>query len=316
MSLENRLLKILPDLSAAGFGAWALGGEYWGPQNHSDSIKALHRALALGVNHFDSAPVYGKGRSEQIIGQQMKKIRSRVYLASKAFYTTPRQMEDSLDTSLKRMLTDYLDIFYIHWPRSDADMRPGMEMLEARRREGRIRAIGVSNFSLEQMKQLEEAGTVDVFQGGYNLFWTGLEQSLLPYLRSRGIAFVPYGVLAQGILTDRGQEHLQADHPGFRHKMVLYNPQLRGFIANSLNRMSDACRREGISLERAAAAYAARRTGAVSVLLGCRNRAQAEKNFAAPQPELSAELTALFDGLSREAGEKIPAAANMFNHES
>ena len=312
----GRLHQILPEISSRGFGAWALGGEYWGPQDHKDSVRAVHRALALNINHFDTAPVYGKGRSEQLLGQQLKKIRSSCILATKAFYSSPEKMKASLETSLRRLLTDYIDIFYIHWPLGDEDMRPGMEMLENLRREGRIRAVGVSNFSEDQIRMVEEAGTVDVYQGGYNLLWTRPEQEILPYLKRKGIAYMPYGVLGQGLLTDTGIEHLETPHGGFRHKMLLYSEELKPSLRAILEELDQACKEAGIPVEQAVTLYTRERSGAVSVLLGCRNRAQAERNFTAGPQSFPPELKTVLDRIVEEARSLIPSAPNLFNHKS
>lgn len=312
----SRLLKILPEISSRGFGTWALGGEYWGPQNHKDSVRALHRALALDINHFDTAPVYGKGRSEQILGQQLRKIRSSCILGTKAFYSNPEKMKSAFETSLRRLLTDYVDIFYIHWPLGAADMRPGMEMLEGLRREGRIRAIGVSNFSIEQIRMVEEAGQVDVYQGGYNLLWTSPERELLPFLGQNEVSFIPYAVLAQGLLTSTGIEHLERNHEGFRHKMLLYGEELRPAVLRVLRELDRGCREAGIPVEQAVARYTRERSGADSVLLGCRNRAQAEANFAPGEGELPEKLGAVMDRIAREFSPLAPSAPNLFNHKS
>jgi len=314
--MKDRLSEIIPDISFTGFGGWALGGEYWGPQEHRDSVRAIHAALNLGINHFDTAPVYGRGRSEQLLGQQLKKIRSRCVLATKAFYTDPEGIAKSFEISLKRLLTDYIDIFYIHWPKSGADMRPGMDLLEQYRREGRIRAIGVSNFSAEQIALVEEAGKVDVFQGGYNLFWPLLERSVLPFCREREIAFIPYGVLAQGILTDRWESRLTESLPGFRHKMILYRPEIRGRLLPVMEDLARECVRAGWSLENAATLYTAERTGAASVLLGVRSRPQAEKNFRLPGEPLPAELKRALDTAAGIVEPFLPDADNLFDHKS
>ncbi len=312
----SRLKKILPDLSSRGFGSWALGGEYWGPQNHQDSVRALHRALTLGVNHFDTAPVYGKGRSEQILGQQLKKIRRTCIIATKAFYSSPEKMKASLETSLRRLLSDYVDIFYIHWPLGEADMRPGMEMLEGLRQEGRIRAIGVSNFTVEQIRMVEEAGRVDVYQGGYNMLWTSPEDRILPFLREKEIAFVPYAVLGQGLLTGRGIEHLKTIPPGFRHKMVLYSEEIRDALVDLLKELNRACAEAGISVESAVSLYTEKRSGADSILLGCRNRAQAELNFMSGDAVISGDLKEKMDRIADRARTLVPAVPNLFNHKS
>jgi myo-inositol catabolism protein IolS len=259
---------------------------------------------------------YGKGRSEQLIGQQFKKISSTISLGTKTFYTTPQKMKASLETSLKRMLTDYIDIFYIHWPLGGEDMRPGMEMLETLRREGRIRAIGVSNFSADQIRMVEEAGRVDVYQGGYNLFWPVLEKEVLPYLREHSIGFIPYGVLAQGILTETGMQHLESNHKGYRQKMMLYRDDLRDRIKSWLKRLLAESRRTGIPLEQAVTFFSFNHVSADTVLLGVRNREQAERNFQ-PLPErLPPSFTELLLSINSEAADLAQGMTNLFNHKS
>ncbi|MDC7231993.1 MAG: aldo/keto reductase [Spirochaetales bacterium] len=314
MKNESRLEKKIGKLNPFSFGTWALGGEYWGEQSHKDTVRALHRALSLGVRHFDTAPVYGKGRSEQILGQQLRKIRSDVTLGTKVFYSDPQRMVQSFHTSLKRLMTDYIDIFYIHWPLSDCDMRPGMAALEALRREGRIRAIGVSNFSEDQIRNIGEAGDVDVFQGGYNLFWPRLEQELLPYLNKNKIGFIPYGVLAQGILTETGPAHLNSVHEGFRHKMVLYDPALKETISGLLEKALEECRKNGIPLEQAVSSFTLIRLCADTVLLGARNRDQADRNFQPAVKTLPEGVVSVFEELLEKSSAFLPDCPNLFNH--
>ena len=314
--LNLQTMDSTQELSSFGFGGWALGGDYWGPQEHKDSVRAIHKALSLGINHFDTAPVYGKGRSEQLIGQQLKKIRSRCIIATKAFYTTPEEMIKSFHTSLKRLLTDYIDIFYIHWPRSGTDMRPGMEELETLRRLGRIRYIGVSNFSLNQTRQVEQAGNVDFFQGGYSILWPFLEETILPYCRARGIRFIPYGVLAQGILTDQWSDKLLMNHPGYRYKMLLYSQEIKNRIGPELEKLAVKCREKEWSVENAVSWYTFKETDAASILLGCRNRNQAEKNFSFPMKALPDSIKEEIEDLKMRIVSFLPKADNMFGHKS
>ncbi|RDG32780.1 aldo/keto reductase [Oceanispirochaeta sp. M1] len=316
MKKENRLTKRIGRLAPYSFGSWALGGEYWGEQDHKDSVRAIHRALTLGVSHFDTAPVYGKGRSEQLLGQQLRKIRNDISLGTKVFYSDPDKMVESFHTSLKRLMTDYIDIFYIHWPLSDCDMRPGMEALEKLRKEGRIRAIGVSNFTIPQIEMLEEAGEVDVFQGGYNIFWPKLEEKLIPWLKENNIGFIPYGVLAQGILTDNGIDHLAREHDGFRHKMILYSPEIREKLTSLLTRIGDECSKWKISVEQAVSAFTLMHVSADTVLLGVRNRNQADSNFRHSVEELPRSLSSLLEQLLIETQSFIPDVPNLFNHKS
>lgn len=303
-------------VSKTAFGGWAIGGEYWGPQEHKDSVRAIHMALSLGVNHFDTAPVYGKGRSEQLLGQQLKRIREHCLIASKAFYTDPETLQKSFETSLKRLLTDYIDIFYIHWPLGGTDMRPGMDVLETLRTQGRIRSIGVSNFSVDQIRMVQEAGTVDVYQGGYSLLWPRLEEEILPFCHNQNIEFIPYGVLAQGILTGTGIEKLQQTHKGFRHKMVLYRQELQVHLLPLLKQIREVCSRKGWSIENSVTAYTIEQTASPSVLLGVRNRKQAENNFNLPDSPLPLEIHQILQECRLKAKLFLPDAENMFDHKS
>ena len=313
---NDRLHSLLGEISPLGFGGWALGGEYWGPQEHKDSVRGIHKALTLGINHFDTAPVYGKGRSEQLLGQQLKKIRGRCILATKAFYTTPEGIAKSLETSLKRLLTDYIDIFYIHWPKSGTDMRPGMELLEQYRREGRIRAIGVSNFSIQQIRMIQEAGVVDAYQGGYSILWPHAEEEILPYCFDKGIAFIPYGVLAQGLLTDGGAEKLKTSLPGFRDKMLLFQPNLKKRILPLLENIQSLCRQNSWMVENAVTCFTRDRISPASILLGIRNRQQAEKNFTLPEKGLPPQIKQALERCISEVTPHLPEADNMFGHKS
>lgn len=303
-------------VSRTAFGGWPIGGEYWGPQEHKDSVRAIHMALKLGVNHFDTAPVYGKGRSEQILGQQLKKIREHCLIATKAFYTDPETIQKSFETSLKRLLTDYIDIFYIHWPLGNADMRPGMEMLEKLRTQGRIRSIGVSNFSVGQIRMVQEAGKVDVYQGGYSILWPQLEEKILPFCRAQNINFIPYGVLAQGILTESGIEKLEQPHKGFRHKMILYRPELQSQLIPLLRQIKEVCSQTGWSVENSVTAYTIEQTASPSVLLGVRTRKQAESNFNLPESPLPEEIRKILQKCCIKVNNFLPNAENMFDHKS
>ena len=314
--INDKLTSLIGKISHTGFGSWALGGEYWGAQEHSDSVRAIHMALRLGVNHFDTAPVYGKGRSEQLLGQQLKKIRKDCIIATKAFYTDPAGLKKSFETSLKRLLTDYIDIFYIHWPLGGADMRPGMALLEELRREGRIRAIGVSNFSAPQIRMIQEAGQVDVYQGGYSVLWPWPEEDILPFCLEEKIPFIPYGVLGQGLLTEKGIGKLQSPPEGFRRKMLLYHQSYKEPLIRLLEELHESCKEAGWRVEHAAAVYALEQSGCPSVLLGARSRTQAEVNFRLPADPLPPSLKEVFIRTGRQVRTFLPREENMFGHKS
>src|SRR5215510_4851132 len=173
----------------------ALGGTVFVPDSYSGAngkelVATMEAALQHGITHFDTASDYGDGDSELLIGQFLRGRRDKVYLASKADTDDMSAvlMLDMVNKSLARLQTDVIDLYYIHWPRKGRDMRPLMEGLETARSQGKIKAIGVSNFSVEQMQQVAEVGRIDANQLCYNLLWRFDEAKVIPYCRANNIA--------------------------------------------------------------------------------------------------------------------------------
>ena len=165
-----------------GLGCWAFGEDrYWGTQSHKDSVKTIQAALRGGIKHFDTARSYSNGRSEQITGQQLKNSREDVIIATKTTWLPADKVEKYIDISLKRLCTDWIDILYIHWPKPGTDFRPMMEALEKLRSIGKIKNIGVSNFSIQDMELLKSTGSIDYYQTGYSLIWRFPEKEIIPY---------------------------------------------------------------------------------------------------------------------------------------
>ena len=191
--------------SELGLGCWAFGDSYWpaisSDKMHREAVRIIQAALRGGIRHFDTAQGYGNGVSEQITGQQLQKVRSSVSIASKTFNRPAETVEKAIEKSLRRLCTDYLDIFYLHWPKPNRDQRPLVEALERARRKGLIRAIGVSNFTADQIEPLLSAGRIDYCQFGYSLLWRQPELNQVPFCRTHHIKMVTYSSLAQGLLA-------------------------------------------------------------------------------------------------------------------
>ena len=181
--LANSPLPLLP---MAQGGSW-----YAKDVSDADLLSTLEAAYRSGIRHFDTAAGYGNGRSETLLGRFLEGKRESVFLASKS-HTDDLTAAASLaevEGSLRRLAVEFIDLYYIHWPRAGRDMRPVMEGLEAARAQGKIGAVGVSNFSVAQMEQVSEVGRIDVHQLGYNLLWRYAEaagNSILPKARYRG----------------------------------------------------------------------------------------------------------------------------------
>jgi aryl-alcohol dehydrogenase-like predicted oxidoreductase len=202
-------------VSRVAIGTWAIGGWMWGGTDEAESISTIRAALDHGINIIDTAPVYGFGRSEEIVGKAIADghLRSRVHIATKVglewdgekvFRNASRaRIVEEIDDSLRRLRTDYIDIYQVHWPDPLVTIEETAEAMHTLFKQGKIRAIGVSNFSVLQMEQFRRVAPLHVLQPPYNLFERGIETDVLPYCRKNNIATLGYGALCRGLLSGR-----------------------------------------------------------------------------------------------------------------
>jgi aryl-alcohol dehydrogenase-like predicted oxidoreductase len=211
-ALGNSDLQLTP----IGFGAWAIGGgnwEFaWGPQDDNESIAAIHRALDLGVNWIDTAAIYGLGHSEEVVGRALKtgshkplvftkcsmrwhKDRS-IYRSLKA-----KSLTEELEGSLRRLGLETIDLYQIHWPNPEEELEEGWETLARFREQGKIRWIGVSNFSIEQMKRAQKIAPITSLQPPYSMLRRAIEEEILPFAQANGIGVINYSPMVSGLLT-------------------------------------------------------------------------------------------------------------------
>src|SRR5580658_2531076 len=202
-------------VSRVAIGTWAIGGWMWGGTDEAESISTIRAALGHGINVIDTAPVYGFGRSEEIVGRAIAeaRARSRVLIATKAglewrdgkvFRNASRaRIMREIEDSLRRLRTDYIDIYQVHWPDPLVTIEETAEAMHTLLKQGKIRAIGVSNFSVGQMEQFRRVAPLHVLQPPYNLFERAAEADLLPYCRKNKIATLGYGALCRGLLSGR-----------------------------------------------------------------------------------------------------------------
>jgi aryl-alcohol dehydrogenase-like predicted oxidoreductase len=221
--------------SRVAIGTWAIGGWMWGGSEESESISTILAAVDHGINVIDTAPAYGFGRSEIIVGKAIAAgdLRSRVLIATKVGLgwadgrvfrdATRARILQEVEDSLRRLQTDYLDIYQVHWPDPLVAIEETAEAMYALLRQGKIRAIGVSNFSVEQMERFRKIAPIHVLQSPYNLFEREIEVEVLPYCRKNDIATFGYGALCRGLLsggmrkdTTFGGDDLRQADPKFR----------------------------------------------------------------------------------------------------
>ena len=210
--LGNSDLHITP----IGFGAWAIGGGGWtfgwGSQDDQDSVEAIHKALDLGVNWIDTAAIYGLGHSESVVSRALKGRSERPYIFTKCSMIWNDEGEisrslkaDSLrvevEASLSRLEIDTIDLYQIHWPNPDIDVEEGWATLAKLKEEGKVRYIGVSNFSVEQLKRAQAITPVTSLQPPYSLVNRAVESEILPFCQENNIGVIVYSPMQSGLLT-------------------------------------------------------------------------------------------------------------------
>ncbi len=210
--LGNSNLQITP----LGFGAWALGGSgwrfSWGHQDDNDSIAAIHRAIEVGINWIDTAAVYGLGHSEEVVAKALKGMSQKPYIFTKGTRTWDEQgniqsslkadsLRRELENSLRRLQVETIDLYQLHWPNPEEDIEEGWSTLAQFQKEGKVRAIGVSNFSVAQLKRAQAIAPIASLQPPYSLLRREVEAEILPYCQQNNIGVIVYSPMASGLLS-------------------------------------------------------------------------------------------------------------------
>lgn len=224
-------------VTPVGLGTWAIGGWMWGGTDEAQSIDTIHTAIDKGIGLIDTAPVYGFGRSEEIVGKALAGgRRDRVALATKVAMNwssdhdkvwreaTSARIEREVEDSLRRLQTDRIDIYQIHWPDPKTPMEETARAMENLLKAGKIRAIGASNFTAAQMDEFRKSAPLHSLQPPYNLFEREIEQDLLPYCRDQGIATITYGGLCRGLLSGKMRKESQFEGDDLRNN----DPKFQG----------------------------------------------------------------------------------------
>ena len=202
------------EITPIGFGSWAIGGNAWGPQDDEEAVGAIRRAVELGMNWIDTAAVYGLGHSEELVARALKDVSERPYVFTKCSLVWDEEGEvhnvlkkDSVkrecEQSLRRLQTDVIDLYQIHWPNPEEDIEEGWSTLAELKEEGKVRHIGVSNFDVEQMERVQEIAPVETLQPPYNLIDRAVEEEILPYCGERDIGVIVYSPMKSGLLTGK-----------------------------------------------------------------------------------------------------------------
>ncbi|MBA7537546.1 Aldo-keto reductase YhdN [subsurface metagenome] len=285
-------LNIRP--SHIGFGCWPLGGHGWGKVSEAEMVKAVHRALDLDVNIFDTAPIYGLGHSEEVLGKTLGTKRGKVIIATKVGLTwkkgktfekitdsSPANINREIDDSLKRLKTDYIDLYQIHWPDPNTPIEETMSAMERLKRAGKIRCIGCCNFSLELLKEALKYGQIKAVQIPYNLIDREVEKNLLPFCWENGIGVLTYSSIAQGLLSGKYNENTRFTPDDYRSKYKYF--QGEAFLRNLtvLEKVKKVARKVNRSPVQIALRWVLQNPSVATALVGVKNPAQVEQNVLA-----------------------------------
>ncbi|MBD2453594.1 aldo/keto reductase [Nostoc sp. FACHB-87] len=300
-------------------GTWQAGKKMWVGIEDADSIKAIRAAFEAGITTVDTAEVYGEGHSERIVAEALSDVRDQVQYATKVFANHLKydQVIEACDRSLKNLKTDYIDLYQIHWPAGafNSEIVPIAETMNALnelKQQGKIRAIGVSNFSGAQLAEASQYGRIDSLQPPYSLFWRAVEKDALPYCIENQISILAYSPLAQGLLTGkftRGQKFAPEDN---RAKNKLFQGENFERAHQALDKLRPIAERHNSTLAQLALAWLIAQPQA-NAIAGARYPEQAQDNAKAADVKLSSEEIAEIDSIGRIVTDHLDDNPVMWN---
>lgn len=289
-----------PQLTVIGFGAWAIGGSWefgWGAVDDKESIKAIHRALDLGINWIDTAAVYGLGHSEEVVAQALRGIRDEVFIATKCGMVwdekgtvtrnlKPASIRKEVDGSLHRLDTDHIDLYQFHWPDPDTPVEDSWKTMTDLVREGKVRYIGVSNFAVAELDRCMTIAPIQSLQPPYNMLKRDVEKDLLAYCRKHGIGVVAYSPMASGMLTGKFDfDKLAPDD--WRKKSPRFNRDNRSNVSRLLGKLKPLADQYGLKFGELAVAWVLKNENITSAIVGARKSWQVEEVVGAANVDLS-----------------------------
>lgn len=293
-------------ITPIGLGTWAIGGgnweSGWGSQDDEESIATIHRAMDMGVNWIDTAAVYGLGRSEEVVGRALQGISQRPYIFTKCalIWDEQRKVSSSLkrasvkreaEASLRRLQIERIDLYQIHWPNPDDEIEEGWMALAELQREGKVRALGVSNFSVSQMRRVQQIAPITSLQPPYSLLDRAIEDEILPFCQRERIGVIAYSPMASGLLSGKMTRARVAALPSDdwrSHSAQFAEPQLSRSLY-LVETLRDIGARHGRTAGEVAIAWTLRRPEVTGAIVGARRPEQLDGVIGAGAFRLSTE---------------------------
>lgn len=314
-------------VSPVAMGCWAIAGDHtWGPQDEADSIATIHAALDVDINLFDTAEGYGDGYSEEVVGKALRERRHEAVIATKVSvnHLAKEEIVKACERSLKRLQTDYIDLYQIHWPSRTVPLAESMEALERLKEQGKIRAIGVCNFAVQDLTELLAIGHVETDQLPYSLLWRAIEYGIQPKCVENQIGILCYSPLLQGLLTgkfasadgvpeSRGRtRHFSRDRAETRHG----EPEHEKETFQAIARIRRICEEIGQPMAEVALAWLLYQPAVTSVLAGARHPEQIHQNARAAELALSSGAVYVLTEATTELKELFGTNPDMWQSAS
>ena len=311
------------------FGAWAIGGWMWGGTEEQDSIDAIRAAVEHGVNTIDTAAIYGMGHSEELVGKAIKGIRDKVVIATKCGMrwegeegsdpwpqkdpsgrdviirknSRPQSIAYECEQSLRRLAVDVIDLYQIHWPDVSTPVEDSMRAMLKLKEQGKIRAIGVSNYDVQWLRNAGKVAPVDSLQPPYSLIQRKIEKEILPYCREQQIGVIVYSPLERGLLTGTVSPERQFPPGDHRATHKFFSVENRKRVLAALEKIKPIAERHKASLAQVVINWTINEPGITAALVGARNAEQAAHNAGAMNINLSNDergaIRSAFDEPSR-----------------
>jgi aryl-alcohol dehydrogenase-like predicted oxidoreductase len=286
-------------------GLWQAGKEMWVGIEDKQTTQAIRAAFDAGITTFDTAEAYGKGHSERILASAISEVRQKVVYATKVFCNHLKfdQVLKACHLSLRNLQTDYIDLYQIHWPSGsfgfdEVPIGETMGALNELKEQGKIRAIGVSNFSRPQLQTAVQYGQIDSLQPPYSLFWRQAEKDTMSFCIENKITILAYSPMAQGLLTGKfGPDHV-FEKGDIRAKNKLFEPETYARVQEALTKLRPYADRKGVTLGQLALSWVTSQPGTCAIA-GARSASQASENAKAGSISLSREERSEIDAIGR-----------------
>ncbi len=312
------------ELTTVGLGTWAIGGPWqfgWGPQDDNEATAAILKALELGINWVDTAPIYGLGHSEELVGKALKQTRAKPFIATKCSLLWNEKREaihclkkesirKECEASLQKLGVEIIDLYQIHWPDPEQDIEEAWEEMAKLKDQGKVRYIGISNFNVEQIKRVQKIAPVASLQPPYSMLRREVEDELLGYCAVNNIGVVAYSPMQRGLLTGKfSQERLSGlaldDHR--RRSPEFHDPQFTA-ILQLIEQLRPIAERNKKTLAQLAIAWVLCRPEVTAAIVGARRPSQIEETAPASDWNLSEqdieEIERLLAGRQAELGKR------------